>query len=1081
MPQAIFAFIGYITEGIIVGLTAIGLSEAAAIAVLNIGVQLAGLTLLGALSRKLIDIPDLQQTAKNNLLTIRGTLEHQRIIYGEILVSGPLAYINASGTNNENLFHAVVVAGHEVEDMTDMWFDDFRIPEADINWAGNGVVHSGDFRGLLAEAEPVQFEKHLGGSNQAASTNLVDNFTEITSQHQGRGIAYFVPKMIFVEGQNIQVWSGGAPSNYKALVKGKLVYNPNSDGTTSWGTGPHRLANSGTWEYSNDPALCWADYMIDKSLAFGEDPTRIDYAYVASVVAINSAQVATPNSETTNRFACNGTLSTGNTHEANLSAILSSANMTMGLVQGIWKLRGWEFETPTLSFDDDDLRDDIQIELETEERQRYNTVRGFFIDKDRLYKAMPSPAFTSSEYVSRDKDETLFKDIQLPMTTDVYAAQRLQVGILEQSDLQNKVIYPSNFHSLPVEIGGTIKLSNNKMAWVDETFRVTNYKLSDMGGIDLVLQEDNAAAYTPVGTAEYTVSSQGSYITPAPGVPAPTSFTATGVATGIRLAWTNPPARLFEWIDVYESATDQWSGASLIASVRTDFFDITYDAAETRFFWLRARNFADTESLRIPDSDTSTITATAQGAGGADGNSVFVGNVFLRKSTAPTEPIDDDGSYNFTTNVLTPPSTGGGSADDWSITVPAGSNPLYVSSGSFEISGPTGTDSTVDWTAPVILASDGATGSTGSTGTDGDTSHVGSVFLRKATAPTEPIDDDGSYNFTTGTLTPPSTGGGSADDWSITVPAGTDPLYVSIGLFEIVGTSGTDNTVDWTAPVILASDGRPGLPGASTLALYDDADSNGSSSTQGKYHFLTSITDTSGTFSWSTITTPSGIDYISVHKDSTGGTTDYSSFYNQTQVGDIVTWFSSDGRWVAFEVTSIETAPTDMFKWGVSYIIHDETDGAGDIPSAGGNNVIFRWSRASAAEPTVTLSGETITDSTGGNSTATVRVNNDGTVDKNTTTGGLVQIDTATDWVRPEEFAPGDFEHKATATGDALDGSSDPLNTWAKFTATANPEWSVRSSGAEGSKQAVVTVEIRFSGGSVLDSGVYTLNSDDQS
>ena len=154
---------------------------------------------------------------------------------------------------------------------------------------------------------------------------------------------------------------------------------------------------------------------------------------------------------------------------------------------------------------------------------------------------------------------------------------------------------------------------------------------------------------------------------------------------------------------------------------------------------------------------------------------------------------------------------------------------------------------------------------------------------------------------------------------------------------------------------------------------------------------------------------------------------------------------------------------------------------SGDTGSAAATvETVQGGSDGASGEPTVTLSGETITDSTSGNSTATVRVNNDGTVDKNTTSGGLVQIDTATDWVRPEEFAPGTFEHKATATGAALDPSSDPLNVWASFTATRNPEWSVRSSGGQGSKQAVVTVEIRFQSGSVLDSGVYTLNSDDQ-
>ena len=339
-----------------------------------------------------------------------------------------------------------------------------------------------------------------------------------------------------------------------------------------------------------------------------------------------------------------------------------------------------------------------------------------------------------------------------------------------------------------------------------------------------------------------------------------------------------------------------------------------------------------------------------------------------------------------------------------------------------------------------------------------------------------------TLNSANGTMTATTTAhkGGNLNTARVTVTvtgSGTTAITVQFG-YSFAGDIGSAAATVESAQG--GDDGRPGLPGASTLALYDNADTDGSSSSQGRYHFLTSIVNTSGTFLWATITTPSGVDFISVHKDSTGGTTDYSSFYDQTRVGDIVTWYSSDGRWVAFEITSIETAPTDMYKWGVSYVIHDEIDGSGDIPSAAGNDVIFRWSRALAGEPSITLSGETITDSTFGNSLATVRINNDGTVDKNTTSGGLVQIDTATDWIRPEEFAPGAFEHRATATGAALDGSSDPLNVWAAFTATPNPEWTVRSSGAEGFKQAFVTVEIRFQSGPVLDSGVYTLVSDDQ-
>jgi len=599
MPQAVAPFI-IAVDAFLVAV----FGPAAAIFILDVGVQLAGLALLGAISQKLLKLPDINQTAKSNLLTVRGTLEHQRIVYGESLFSGPLWYFNAAGTHNQSMFHAVVVAGHEIEDITDIWLDDNVIDGAGgaIDWAGNGSVDSGWLAGDTSLQTTAYVEKKLGIDDQTASSQLSDDFggafTEITSQHQGRNIAYFVVRLDYFDGQT-DVYSKGAPHNYKALVKGKKVYNPNSDSSQSWGTGPHRVNSAPTWEYSNDPALCWADYMIDKKLGFGEDPSRINYAYVASVYAINRTVIFTPVG-TDYRFTCNGGLSTGSTYEANLSSILSAANMTMALIQGEWKLRGWEYETPVLAFGDDELRKDISIRLSTDEQSRYNAVRGSFIDKDRSYQAHAFPRAVSSEYYIRDNSETLYSDIQLPMTTDIYQAQRLAFGILEQSDLQKTVVYPSNFKTLPVEIGGTIMLSNTKMDWVDDTFRVTNYKLNDMQGVDLVLQEDTSAAYTDVGTAEYTVSSGGSYVTADPGVPEPTNLEINNLPSGILINWRSPPARLYDQIEIFRSIDSNWNNASLIAESRiNNYLDIPVKN-EINFYFLRSKNYIGEVSSYAP-------------------------------------------------------------------------------------------------------------------------------------------------------------------------------------------------------------------------------------------------------------------------------------------------------------------------------------------------------------------------------------------------------------------------------------------------------------------------------------------------
>jgi len=523
--------------------------------------------------------------------------------------------MNTAGTHNQSLYHAVVLAGHEIEDITDVWFDDETIPDASIDWSGDGSVDSGWLAGDTGLATTTYLDKFLGGSGQVASPDLISAFAEINSAHIGAGLAWFLSRTDFFEGQT-DVWSGGAPRNYRALVTGKKVYNPSSDGTQSFGTGPHRLVTPSTWEYSNDPALCWADYMIDSDLGFGEDSSRINYGYVASANLVNRVVAFTPVG-TDFRFTCNGTLSTGNTHEQNLNSILASANMTMALIQGVWKLRPWAFETPTLAFTDDDLRGDIQIRLSTPEHLRYNTVRATFIDRDRRYQAHRAPQVTAAEYVARDNAEVLFKDVQQPMTTDIFESQRLSTGILEQSDLQQVVIYPSNYKTLPVEIGGTIKLSNTKMEWDEETFRVTNYKLNDMKGIDLVLQEDNSAAYVPVGTLEYSVANDGNYSTADPGVPAPNSLWTLSRPDGNLIQVNLPPARLFETVRIYTAVTSNaFANAAEISDSDASSFLHQYQRPRKYWYWARAVNYAGEFSDVIPTSGSSNISALPALQGG---------------------------------------------------------------------------------------------------------------------------------------------------------------------------------------------------------------------------------------------------------------------------------------------------------------------------------------------------------------------------------------------------------------------------------------------------------------------------------
>jgi len=169
----------------------------------------------------------------------------------------------------------------------------------------------------------------------------------------------------------------------------------------------------------------------------------------------------------------------------------------------------------------------------------------------------------------------------------------------------------------------------------------------------------------------------------------------------------------------------------------------------------------------------ATGATGATGAPGADGLSIAEIAIYIRSATAPSTPTG--GSYNFSAQALTPPAS-------WSSAVPAGNDPVYTSRTVASIIGQTGTDSTLTWSAPVLVLAEGAS--------------VDIVFQRSATQPATP-----------------SPSAGTPASWYSdvnSVPAGTDPIWSSVGTRENAGQNWT-----WQTPVkIEGEDGATGATGA---------------------------------------------------------------------------------------------------------------------------------------------------------------------------------------------------------------------------------------------------------------------------
>lgn len=195
-------------------------------------------------------------------------------------------------------------------------------------------------------------------------------------------------------------------------------------------------------------------------------------------------------------------------------------------------------------------------------------------------------------------------------------------------------------------------------------------------------------------------------------------------------------------------------------------------------------------------------------------NGVSVAYITIYKRSAALPPTPTGGSYDFGNRSLSIPA-------GWAESPPAeDGNPLYVSTTVASAASPTDVDETLTWTTPIVLLP---------VPVDGNSFAQLAVYKRSASAPATPT--GGSFNFTTKTITPPST-------WSVVPPAGVDTLYVSNGVAAVEGTSGTDNSITWSTPVTSAA-GQDGASGVSTYqaTIYKRAASAPATADSGSFDF----------------------------------------------------------------------------------------------------------------------------------------------------------------------------------------------------------------------------------------------------
>lgn len=666
------AFLPAVVNFFIATFTAAGIAGVTAVSLATFTTNLLVVSALSLASRALSGRPKGPGRAPIELQANWST-EPGPMIFGQRRVAGVVQFVDTSGPENKTLHYVIAYARHQCEEISDVWFDNERIAAADIN-ATTGEVTGGKYAGK------AYIWKHLGRSDATNDTALTSAISTWDADHDGRGITYLHIRLTL----DPDVYPNGAPQNFFALIKGQRVYDPRKDGTNG-GSGSHRVADPTTWEWSNNAALCQASYLIGGSLVynttgytghlgFGADSSLVDWPSVITAANICDESLSggsAPPSGAQVRYTCDGVLSSGNMLSDNMDQLLTASAGQITFAGGKYHLYAADYETPSITLTADDLIGDIEFATGTPTADRYNGVRGEYFSAVTWQQA-EFRARTDSSYVTRDNGRELWRDIELPMTTDEYRAQRLAELALNQSENQQVLKFPCGLNGYKVGLWETVKVTISELGLAEAVFRCIGWELESEGKVTLELRQESSGAYADPATGDYLAPSSVTGSTNTEDVlAAPTNFTATSAASAIVFQWSLPspfvPGSIFELYE-YTSATS-FGDATKIATTTTNNYTLPRTDTTQRYYWVRAK-LGNAVSAYTPS--TVGLPGKAASLAAALGASVDVGTV----------SHDFSGSTSATSGSVTVTATGGTGPYTYAWTHVSGDASVTVTSAS---------------------------------------------------------------------------------------------------------------------------------------------------------------------------------------------------------------------------------------------------------------------------------------------------------------------------------------------------------------------------------------------------------------
>ncbi|HAB39186.1 MAG TPA: hypothetical protein DCE52_14530, partial [Rhodobacteraceae bacterium] len=217
------------------------------------------------------------------LVNAREAAGPQHFVYGEVRKGGTVSFYETTGTDNKFLHQIIVLAGHEINSIEQIFIND-EIISVDSDGFVTGdrwdskiriYYHLGDQTSVTDDFSNVS-GKNLNNTLITDSELTGDDALDIN--FVGKGMAYLYVRHEY----DREVFSNGIPT-ITAQIKGKKIFDPREAG--------HVSDTPSTWEYSSNAALCIRDF-ISSQYGLGDD--KIDDTSFAAAAKLVSSILSSP-------------------------------------------------------------------------------------------------------------------------------------------------------------------------------------------------------------------------------------------------------------------------------------------------------------------------------------------------------------------------------------------------------------------------------------------------------------------------------------------------------------------------------------------------------------------------------------------------------------------------------------------------------------------------------------------------------------------------------------------------------------------------------------------------------------------